>query len=391
MELTKKKPNGYLVAAILTLLLTVFEFAKYFTSPQLVAGGVPLAKRPIVGNWGGARLPWVLLFTLVCIGIAVILFRKKKGFGLAVGVCLLFILEVYATKAVTFGLVSNNAWMSRAFARIGHQHKDICHTFQNLISVFSLLGYAFLAVVCGLGATKQERLARKLWLIPILCFITSSLLYEWLFFKVGEDIDSKCMAIAGVFLVYSVYKFIWAFFVGKCIAFPNGFGINRRRKNTMEKAIYDLEGARGRHLEVYEDKVVITTKISFGAFIAGNISDGEKTIYYVDCIGVQFKRSGMQLGYLQLETASGIMNNRQNNFFNENSFTFDGSKLSNEKMEEVADYVRKRVDEAKRQKNAPVAVPVSNADELKKYKELLDMGVITQEEFDQKKKQLLGL
>lgn len=33
----------------------------------------------------------------------------------------------------------------------------------------------------------------------------------------------------------------------------------------------------------------------------------------------------------------------------------------------------------------------SNADELKKYKELLDNGIITQEEFDAKKKQLLGL
>ncbi len=33
----------------------------------------------------------------------------------------------------------------------------------------------------------------------------------------------------------------------------------------------------------------------------------------------------------------------------------------------------------------------SAADELKKFKELLDMGVITQEEFDAKKKQLLGL
>ena len=30
-------------------------------------------------------------------------------------------------------------------------------------------------------------------------------------------------------------------------------------------------------------------------------------------------------------------------------------------------------------------------DELKKFKELLDMGVISQEEFDAKKKQLLGL
>ena len=33
----------------------------------------------------------------------------------------------------------------------------------------------------------------------------------------------------------------------------------------------------------------------------------------------------------------------------------------------------------------------SNADELKKYKDLLDSGAITQEEFDEKKKQLLGL
>ena len=36
-------------------------------------------------------------------------------------------------------------------------------------------------------------------------------------------------------------------------------------------------------------------------------------------------------------------------------------------------------------------IPQSNADELRKYKELLDEGVITQEEFDAKKKQLLGL
>ena len=35
--------------------------------------------------------------------------------------------------------------------------------------------------------------------------------------------------------------------------------------------------------------------------------------------------------------------------------------------------------------------PASNADELKKYKDLLDSGVITQEEFDAKKKQLLRL
>ena len=37
-----------------------------------------------------------------------------------------------------------------------------------------------------------------------------------------------------------------------------------------------------------------------------------------------------------------------------------------------------------------VVTPLSAADELKKYKDLLDAGVITQEEFDEKKKQLLN-
>ena len=33
----------------------------------------------------------------------------------------------------------------------------------------------------------------------------------------------------------------------------------------------------------------------------------------------------------------------------------------------------------------------SNADELKKYRDLLDSGIITEQEFEAKKKQLLGL
>lgn len=51
--------------------------------------------------------------------------------------------------------------------------------------------------------------------------------------------------------------------------------------------------------------------------------------------------------------------------------------------------------ERQQEKSTPAPVveaPKSDeADQLKKYKELLDSGVITQEEFDAKKKQLLGL
>lgn len=161
----------------------------------------------------------------------------------------------------------------------------------------------------------------------------------------------------------------------------------------MSNVIYSLNGARGKHMEVYDDKVIITTKKGVGSFLTGNFSDGEKTIYYVDCIGVQFKKSGWQLGYLQLETASGIMNNRNSNFFNENTFTYDAftSNLSNDKMEEVAAYVKRQVDLVKKQRNAPSTDGVSPAEEIKKLKELMDSGIITQEEFDIKKKQLLGL
>lgn len=42
--------------------------------------------------------------------------------------------------------------------------------------------------------------------------------------------------------------------------------------------------------------------------------------------------------------------------------------------------------------NSPdTPIPSFPADEYKKYKELLDSGIITQEEFNAKKMQLLGL
>ena len=65
------------------------------------------------------------------------------------------------------------------------------------------------------------------------------------------------------------------------------------------------------------------------------------------------------------------------------------------KKEEIASKIRELLVERQNKVTASTTIkqeiPQSNADELKKYKELLDSGVITQEEFDAKKKQLLGL
>lgn len=73
----------------------------------------------------------------------------------------------------------------------------------------------------------------------------------------------------------------------------------------------------------------------------------------------------------------------------ENSIQFGGK--CNADAETIATFIRTKIEEMK---NAPAGGYVqqtSPAEELKKFKELLDSGIITQEEFDAKKKELLGL
>ena len=168
----------------------------------------------------------------------------------------------------------------------------------------------------------------------------------------------------------------------------NAFQAEREKEE--RELIYNIKGVRGRSLKVFADRAIITVTAGMGSFITGNVSDGEKTIYYTDCVGLQFKESGVQIGYLQFETAARTMNNTTSNFFNENSFTFDLSVTTNEKMKEIRDYIQVQIRNCKNNQGQS-SKAISPAEELKKFKELLDMGIITQEEFDAKKKQLLGL
>ena len=69
-------------------------------------------------------------------------------------------------------------------------------------------------------------------------------------------------------------------------------------------------------------------------------------------------------------------------------------KNANEVYTELNNLVINRQSEKTESKHTEIikeTQPLSNADELKKYKDLLDQGIITQEEFDAKKKQLLDL
>ena len=122
--------------------------------------------------------------------------------------------------------------------------------------------------------------------------------------------------------------------------------LRERRRKHYQGFLFRIKGARGRVLEVYNNKCIIQTKITLGSVITGNASDGEKTIFYPDCTAIQFKLSGALIGYLQLETPSMQMNNTKSNFFSEHTFTFEGTD-KNELMSEVYYFVSDLVGAAK--------------------------------------------
>lgn len=106
-------------------------------------------------------------------------------------------------------------------------------------------------------------------------------------------------------------------------AFSNDGAGSVEKYSFLGEPIYSIDGNRGRHLDVYEEFIVITVSASVGSLITGNVFDGKKIIFYSDCIGIQFKEPGVAIGYLQIETAAATMNNKSNNFFNENTFTYN--------------------------------------------------------------------
>ena len=61
-------------------------------------------------------------------------------------------------------------------------------------------------------------------------------------------------------------------------------------------------------------------------------------------------------------------------------------------MIEIKNYIQKRIEEINNQvkEERRLQNNGSSADEILKLKQLLDMGAITQEEFDEQKKKLLG-
>lgn len=161
-----------------------------------------------------------------------------------------------------------------------------------------------------------------------------------------------------------------------------------------EKLYYEINGNMGTTLKVYETYCTISMTNGGKALLFKGIQGamaGEKKFFYSDITGTQFKNLGMTTGYLQFEFPGA---NSINAMKSENSFTFSATigtskhKELKEKMQEVADFIKEKIHNNKN--NSDVISGGSVADELLKFKQLLDSGIISQEEFDKKKQELLN-
>ena len=115
-------------------------------------------------------------------------------------------------------------------------------------------------------------------------------------------------------------------------------------------------------------------------------SRGEKSIPIKSVTAVQIKPPRLTAGYIQFaysgasESKGGLLDTAKD----ENTITFSNKKELKQAKE------LKALIESLQHKEHP-ASPSSDADEILKYKQLMDDGILTQEEFDEKKKQILGL
>ena len=156
----------------------------------------------------------------------------------------------------------------------------------------------------------------------------------------------------------------------------------------MSELKFTLEGLKG-ELKVYEDRVEINKKGQ--GFITGNTT---KTLHMANIMSVSVTPSTLWArGFIEFTVPGGKdSKNIEQALRNENALPLKAAG-QNEEALKIKAYVEEQIMNYANSKGSTTIVQQASspAEELKKMKELLDMGIITQEEFDAKKKQLLGL
>lgn len=137
-------------------------------------------------------------------------------------------------------------------------------------------------------------------------------------------------------------------------------------------------------IRVYDDKV----EIEKGGFYTATT----RTLQISEIIMVHYVRCGWDSGFIEFVTDKGqTCTNEEDAEKNPLAVRFKDSGQF-EDASNISDFIkiqqRKLAQTARQAEASHSASPI---EAIKLYKELLDAGIITQEEFDAKKKQLLGL
>ena len=148
----------------------------------------------------------------------------------------------------------------------------------------------------------------------------------------------------------------------------------------------EVQEYRGYNGTLVLDKRGVTIKRGAKGFmLGGGMLRGDKTIPYRSITAVQLKMAGLTAGYIQLslqggrEAKGGLFQSTKD----ENSVHFYQGK--NKQFQEAKAIIEERIEAS-----LGGAPATSNLDELKKLAELKEAGVITEDEFEKKKKELLN-
>ena len=159
-----------------------------------------------------------------------------------------------------------------------------------------------------------------------------------------------------------------------------------------QECLLSLKGLNG-ILKIYNDRVTISRKTAMGFMMQG--IKGDRDIYFKDIKSIEFKKATMLAnGYIQFITNAELATNQKVGIL---GTSLEASKDPNAIIVRAfnKETVNTSVDAyelatsllGKSKENGSTSPSKTN--ELREYKSLLDDGIITQEEFDAKKKELL--
>lgn len=115
---------------------------------------------------------------------------------------------------------------------------------------------------------------------------------------------------------------------------------------------------------------------------------GDKSIPFRNITAIQIKKPGLTNGYIQfsqhgmLESKKGLWDAGSD----ENTVTL----VSKTEYEQALE-IKELIEHANNNESTQQVQKIDAAEEIRKFKALLDDGILTQEEFETKKKELLGL